>query len=325
MPISVEDLVNSPLVYYDLDLRTKEIRLLCLQSSADSNTPLCCTLEHHPLTEAPSYTALSYYWGDKGDTLPIIVGGSTARISRVLEGALRALCARGTKRVWADALCINQADDVEQAAQIQRMGSIYQCAEEVVAWLGTDNDIAERVFPLLKQVHDGRAVRKSIGSSLDFFKQAKKPSYIVAELGESESTFPLSHYTEDDWHAFNRFLHTPYWSRVWIMQEIAFGVEVLLMCGAEAIPFKYLEKTMEVLSIYGSGVGVTYQDQSFQAIQHIITMRKKISTSVAIPLMEVIARSSHARSSEIKDHLYGLFSMVLCLRSFRSLLPLVMD
>ena len=38
--------------------------------------------------------------------------------------------------LWVDALCINQADDVEKSAQVQEMLSIYKKASKVVAWIG---------------------------------------------------------------------------------------------------------------------------------------------------------------------------------------------
>lgn len=38
--------------------------------------------------------------------------------------------------IWIDAVCINQADPIEKAAQISLMGDIYSNASLVIAWLG---------------------------------------------------------------------------------------------------------------------------------------------------------------------------------------------
>ena len=44
----------------------------------------------------------------------------------------------GIQYLWVDALCINQADEYEKAAQIKQMGQIYSMAEKVIAWLGLE-------------------------------------------------------------------------------------------------------------------------------------------------------------------------------------------
>lgn len=58
-------------------------------------------------------------------------------ITRNLEGALRAL--RGThykRRLWIDAICINQMNDSEKTHQVGQMNLIYASAKQVIVWLG---------------------------------------------------------------------------------------------------------------------------------------------------------------------------------------------
>jgi Heterokaryon incompatibility protein (HET) len=100
--------VSTCIEYRKLDVQIKEIRLLSLFPSpnSDPSTPVKCTLEYHPLAEAPPYTALSYQRGDTDDTVPIVIGCKTSKATRSLDGALRALRARNIERVWADAICI---------------------------------------------------------------------------------------------------------------------------------------------------------------------------------------------------------------------------
>lgn len=55
---------------------------------------------------------------------------------------------------WADAICINQADNEEKSFQVNQMGDIYDKAAEVIVWLGHDTDgIAEIAFNGLRQVN----------------------------------------------------------------------------------------------------------------------------------------------------------------------------
>jgi hypothetical protein len=44
------------------------------------------------------------------------------------------------RKLWIDALCINQEDIAERNVQVQRMGNIYQTAKGVLIWLGEASD-----------------------------------------------------------------------------------------------------------------------------------------------------------------------------------------
>ncbi len=58
----------------------------------------------------PSYTALSYVWGDPTDRLPITFNDTTASITKSLYAALEYLRSETEERtLWIDALCIDQS------------------------------------------------------------------------------------------------------------------------------------------------------------------------------------------------------------------------
>ena len=307
--------------YRKLDITINEIRLLRLlpASASPSDAPVQCMLEHHPLASPPPYTALSYQWGDKDNTVPILVGGDTFLATRNLENALRNLRTRDVEQVWADAICINQNDVVERGEQINRMGAIYQCAENVIAWLGDSVGVQDKVFPMMKRIHDTSPTRpKRKGPILGklfpswqrlFDAENSRP----VRVGEEGSMFYLEDRDDDDevWQAMTEFFEIPYWKRVWIIQELVFGTDIQLLCGPKSIPFSYLAKTIEVAEIYG-GIGVSGEDRSFDNIRQIKELRSKIEANVPVSLLEAMARSARAESSEIKDHLYSLLSLVNC-------------
>jgi hypothetical protein len=100
----------------------------------------------------PRYEALSYCWGDpkrqhtvyiespslEGEDLsgPAIFSLS---IGHSLYEALKHLRRADEPRVvWADAVCINQADLEERSAQVKRMAAIYSLAHRVVVWAGLE-------------------------------------------------------------------------------------------------------------------------------------------------------------------------------------------
>lgn len=110
------------------------IRLIKLQPSNDKAVMVICDLV--PLTLGfveegivDQYTALSYVWGDLTDRDIILVNGMALLVTKSLSRTLMLL--RDDRRVlyvWADAICINQKDDLEKGQQVQSMGRIYESA-----------------------------------------------------------------------------------------------------------------------------------------------------------------------------------------------------
>ncbi|KAI1080762.1 heterokaryon incompatibility protein-domain-containing protein [Whalleya microplaca] len=138
---------------------TDHFRLISILPDAPAS-PLQCTISEFPLDAAPAYEALSYAWGG-GTTSPspsnpnatptILLNGRAFAITRGLEEALRRL--RGSeaeRRVWIDAICINQADNGERSAQVARMRDIYRGAARVVAWLGEESADSGRAMRFLR-------------------------------------------------------------------------------------------------------------------------------------------------------------------------------
>ena len=92
------------------------------------------------------FEALSYTWGrSKRNRTLIVDGHHCLHITDNLFNALRRLRSTSkTRRLWVDAVCINQDDHEEKNLQVALMGQIYHSATCVNVWLG-EPDI---VFPV---------------------------------------------------------------------------------------------------------------------------------------------------------------------------------
>lgn len=44
------------------------------------------------------------------------------------------------EELWADSICINQADEYERSKQVRKMGEVYAGAQRVPVWIGKDCD-----------------------------------------------------------------------------------------------------------------------------------------------------------------------------------------
>jgi len=217
-------------------------------TATDTSAPhlLRCKLIHivFDASPPPQYIALSYVWGN--DRRKIEVDGHVVSIPSNLWHALCAIyqfeahdAARGygpfpmeemifrNRRpwmIWADALCINQADSDEKAVQIPRMGKIYSCATEVMGWLGhrppsgTDPEVINDVFEKAKEIH------KLIRSDRNALTKLKLKSIVGLDeiLGDVDDV--------------DRFVETvyaiaqlPYFRRLWIIQEYALNEAVFAL------------------------------------------------------------------------------------------------
>ncbi|KAK3620616.1 hypothetical protein LTR22_025517 [Elasticomyces elasticus] len=209
--------------YRPLDQARFEIRLLEIQPQTPGETHtarLACRLICVPLINPPDYIALSYCWGMGVASHSISIDGEDVAVTINLLAALQELRQRVVRLVWADAICINQADLYEKAAQIQLMGRIYARATSCVAWLGIADFSSSSALAMLNAADSLEANRT--GSS-----RVQPDSARDAIL-----------------NSVNAILARPYWQRKWILQEIAKARSVQMWCGPDQID---LERFSDVL------------------------------------------------------------------------------
>ena len=178
------------------------------------------------------YSALSYCWGDINDTVSIHFGGQDFKITRNLEAALRQLRREHeVVVVWADAICINQSDEAERSIQVGLMNQIYSMAEEVIVWLGVECDHSNLAMNLVKFfgqfLHDAGAESlysyMSDGTVQDSIEEGETEVWTRAE---QQGLIIL-----EAWDAVARLLERPWWTRLWIVQEVALARKTRVACG----------------------------------------------------------------------------------------------
>ncbi|KAK0644012.1 heterokaryon incompatibility protein-domain-containing protein, partial [Cercophora newfieldiana] len=169
-----------------------EIRVLQVSPSLDSNAEISATFETESLapTASPKFDALSYMWGDQTQRASISIDGAPFSVSRHLASTLCTLRdSKRPRRLWVDAICINQADSHERNQQVQLMKTVYQRADAVLIWLNQQVDASNSAIQKLWTIDTTSS---------------------IADLGDTPAFWkPLVDVFDD-----------PYWGRVWIQQEI---------------------------------------------------------------------------------------------------------
>lgn len=137
------------------------IRLATLLPSANDDKQVEVILSEIELDSSPasqtSYEALSYVWGSRDGTLPVLCDSKILLVTSNCLSALQHLRLPDVKRVlWVDAICINQEQNKdgldERATQVPLMGEIYASAQRTLCWLGGGLEYTGLVMRHLKQI-----------------------------------------------------------------------------------------------------------------------------------------------------------------------------
>lgn len=126
-----------PPLYSLLDSQAAQIRILDLLPGR-WDEPLSGVLRVVSLNANPTYEAISYTWGLSTEHNTISISKThdvpiTDNLFRALKRLRQQL---GKRRLWIDALCIDQKNKQERAQQVSMMGAVYKQAKAVLLWLG---------------------------------------------------------------------------------------------------------------------------------------------------------------------------------------------
>jgi hypothetical protein len=216
--------------YRPLKTSQHQIRILHILPGQYDDA-LRCELHTESLHDRPIFEALSYSWGDQQILYLIEVDGQQADIASNLYNVLRRLrFTDKTRRIWADALCINQADTDERSYQVSLMRDIYSFTSEAILLLGDFSDVnsepkssayakavdcisetsAITAFALLRSMATGRHWSD---------KNDDKQFMARKDLGNLSALLKLS-----------------WWQRAWTVQEAVISNNATFYCGTIRLP-----------------------------------------------------------------------------------------
>ena len=150
----VQNIATTQYPYRQLNVTLNEIRLLDV--SAGSGTDLVrCSVRHAPLSpeSKPEYETVSYVWGDARHRSVIQLDNLLVSVPASSEAALRRLRQpTQSRRLWIDAICINQNDTKERGQQVAMMYDIYRQSCGNLIYLGEDVDFLEAALQNVQDI-----------------------------------------------------------------------------------------------------------------------------------------------------------------------------
>ena len=283
-----------------------EIRLFRIKHGNESS--LNCHIAKFQLSDPPPFVALSYVWGPPQPVCSIMLNDHTFHIRSNLGYFLQALRAgptpiaflehvvdseivnEGSEQIWywCDQISVDQTNLQERNHQVSLMDRIFSAASETIAWLGPgeperegDDLPDEYVDERMGKLH-GRAEWRDL-----------KNKYIT-------------------------FVQSPYWSRLWIVQEVLLSKKIHLMRGNLIISWKSLWRFVRQLQGVRGDKPKT-QHARYQLSKHIprplvnlISERTYYATNWDTDrrLSYVLDSFGHLECENVKDKVFGLLGLV---------------
>ncbi len=300
--------------YSHLPLPTPtSIRLLeILPASQNRHGTVQCNITVVDLNDSPTYCALSYTWGNPltvypaGERIPSAEEAAELKFSvvcndysfKVTENCYRAIRSvqpwtqmleekklqifgaytlggspkpffdsGETRYIWIDAICINQLDTPELSAQVSIMNRIYRQARAVIIYLGPEDSFSQDAMINLSHLAKipAKMVETTYGASM--------------QDPESYSRLGIPYINGQQWASIYAFLNRTWFTRAWIVQEVAWARKALIVCGSLSIDWLCIVQMGLVLEKTGWAAQLAARFSNFDSDDLANQLKKELSDS----------------------------------------------
>lgn len=255
------------------------IRIVSLQPGSDE--PITCELIVAEIHSNISYEALSYTWGDPNDRQTVFI--KAQEHERPKELAVTSNCVSALRRLryhdrprilWIDTLSIDQSNVAERNHQVSLMAAIYSSATNVAIYLGEaseDSDLA-----------------------VDFIIECDKPSSDTHSL-----SYPKS---EELVQALSSFFYRPWFTRVWVIQEVVLPATGMAYCGNKALSWS----TIKRFSSWNT------TNKWLQQLPFVVSAPNVSLTEhhVEPPMLKFLIQARHCEATDPRDKIYSMLSLL---------------
>ncbi|KAH6865970.1 heterokaryon incompatibility protein-domain-containing protein [Alternaria rosae] len=294
---------------YDRITQDRHIRVLDLAPGSWEEPVNCFLRTVHLDDDELRYEAISYAWGDPSDRQTVVCNGNVVSTTRSLFEALQRFRYADTPRtLWADALCINQTDNDERTSQVRLMGFIYTKAVRVLVWLQHEDD--QVVLDSLNAIC--RYILRSDGFARfpQILKHQKISQMLYKWLGMTVTSVGGDDPPDIDLaatHALRQICSPLWFSRGWVVQEVALGISTSVFWGHAEIGFEWLGVAASC------GILSASHDFSFGMLHCYFLFELCPLFKTYGPLRKscfaLLRATMHVTFSDPKDRIYGLLGL----------------
>jgi hypothetical protein len=269
---------------YDSSLASHELRLL-QPVAVDRDVVRFKTRRVRRASKTP-YTAVSYTWGNEDASEVIYLDDRRFRVRPNLWSCLYYM-AHATRNgawdcLWVDAICIDQTNDAERSSQVRLMDQTYRDAVCVSVWLGL--------------------------VTLPEYIRSYLPTQIPTKTVESDGF---------DWaESIVDLSNSPYWSRVWVIQEFLLGQNVELHCSDNRIDWldfqSILCREAGIEQFYDANSDVPKGDRTRALAALPLVMGRHIDKHPEIlqPLCDLLIDNHKSKCKDPRDRVFALLGLI---------------
>jgi hypothetical protein len=278
--------IGAQYVYPPIDSIRGEIRILNVNPGKQgcdlglSFEVLC--IHDNPLED---FDAVSYRWRSQIKTQPVTIDEQlfvlTSNQSQIIQD-LR--YTDSNRRIWIDAICIDQTNVVERSQQVQLMRLIYSKAHRVCVWIDDEISRDSCVY--------------------DHFLRLEHESDVIESL-EGQHNF---------WDPICNVLMDEYFTRVWVQQEMSNAIRLSLQCRNTILTSACLLLFVQVwddisIRYYNDDTPFTTGCSFHKNLPPKLFNRLVGRTTYGnqpMDLMEVLCKSRELSCTDPRDIVYGL-------------------
>jgi len=320
---------HKPYQYQDLT-EPNRIRVIGTKITRE-NGELSCQLYETTADPSSTYHCLSYTWGNplgSGSESDIwlqthriqVSGPGPADCGYLLVGRNLHDFLEEFERcepddieyLWIDAICINQNNLDERAAQVGFMNAIYTNCRAVIVWFGVDDDNAAAAFTMLPHL--------DISDYTSKFRGGLRGDSAAVDMPRVYAALNMPQPPADVLLSAARFLRRSWLYRVWTLQETMLPREGMLWCGSLRTPLRSLGHLISLMRGFldvqlhpvlrnarrGQPDRVGRAQNLRDTFQRIVLSRTKFLKGA----MTDVSRARDNDCTDPRDKLYGLLGMM---------------
>jgi len=266
-------------------------------------------ISRYPLHKCPPFDAISYTWDGQDRASYIIANGRRLSVTRNARQILHDFTPTiGHRLIWIDSICINQGNKEEKRIQVEHMSEIYARATRVRVWLSETSMLGQpppEFMPFKTRKPTEIFERTILRTILRLFSSPTMSS-----------------------RALERLLSHNYWTRAWVVQEIAFAREILVHADSTCVDWKSVSAFVNNLwpdrleeRYHGPALQLAYNPfyditisrevlRGLRQISLISSIRQHTLNGSAQGLIPLLVRLGATRASDPLDKVYSILSLV---------------
>lgn len=226
--------------YSQLEDATAQIRLLRICSFDNATEKVELRITSHFIQDAPEFVAISYTWGSPSNLSSVLLNDSRIEVRENCHNALLQCRQQNIKQhIWIDSICINQDNIDEKGTQVAMMASLYRHASQVLVSIQPSHQSEPR---------SGNVASKILVELADMVKEkllAGEPGPANVDRGNydslvDEGAIILKERKLLMRDAIKGIVGAEYWTRLWILQELAMSKRACLMYHRDLVDLEAL-------------------------------------------------------------------------------------